>query len=134
MTAVGLAAVGYVTAVDPGPAGHYPGCPLLWLTGWYCPGCGGLRAVHALGHGDVGAAFGFNPLLVVLLPVALGLYAGWARRTWRTEQTGRPGSGRHQPGGGPGEHARLVIGVAGLALAVAFWVFRNLPAGAWAAP
>lgn len=49
--------------------GWYPRCPLFVLTGLYCPGCGALRAGHALLHGHLGEALAFNPLVVVALPV-----------------------------------------------------------------
>ncbi|WP_243717659.1 DUF2752 domain-containing protein [Actinomadura sp. KC345] len=62
---------------DPNESGHYPSCPFLAMTGFYCPGCGMTRLVHALTHGDVGTAFGLNPLLFVLLPVFGYLYARW---------------------------------------------------------
>ncbi|MQY02270.1 DUF2752 domain-containing protein [Actinomadura macrotermitis] len=78
--AAGLAAATAVVGlVDPHEPGHYPTCPLLALTGYYCPGCGGLRMVNSLVHGDVAAAFGSNPLLLVLL--ALPVYL-WGRWTW----------------------------------------------------
>ncbi len=32
-----------------------------------CPGCGTTRALHALVHGDVAAAFGWNPFTMTLL-------------------------------------------------------------------
>ena len=44
----------YVANVDPNVAGHYPTCPILAVTGWYCPGCGTLRAVHALAQSRCG--------------------------------------------------------------------------------
>ncbi|MFD0532703.1 DUF2752 domain-containing protein [Actinomadura luteofluorescens] len=66
---------------DPNEPGHYPGCPFLALTGYYCPGCGMTRLVYALAHGHVGTAFGLNPLLFVLLPVFGYLYARWTLRT-----------------------------------------------------
>ncbi|MCP9984250.1 DUF2752 domain-containing protein [Actinomadura madurae] len=66
---------------DPGEPGHYPGCPFLALTGFYCPGCGMTRFVYALTHGHLGAAFGFNPLLFVVLPVFGYLYVRWTVRT-----------------------------------------------------
>ena len=31
-------------------SGKLPGCPILEHTGFYCPGCGGTRAFHALMH------------------------------------------------------------------------------------
>ena len=45
-------AFAYVGTVDPNEPGHYPVCPLLRLTGVYCPGCGGLRSAYAFVHGD----------------------------------------------------------------------------------
>lgn len=36
--------------------------------GFYCPGCGTLRALHQLLHGNWRAALRFNPLLVICLP------------------------------------------------------------------
>jgi hypothetical protein len=47
----------------------YPRCPFHCLTGLNCPGCGSLRALHAVLHGQVIEAFCFNPLLVVCLPI-----------------------------------------------------------------
>ena len=59
---------------DPATAGIFPPCPLHYLTGWYCPGCGSLRAIHELLHGHLWAAWAMNPLTVVLLPfLAYGL-------------------------------------------------------------
>lgn len=57
---------------DPNQAGNpLPPCPFHWLTGWYCPGCGATRAMHALLHGDIAKAFAMNPLLVLALPLVL---------------------------------------------------------------
>jgi hypothetical protein len=53
---------------DPATSGIFPPCPLRYLTGWYCPGCGSLRAIHQLLHGNLRAAWALNPLTVVLLP------------------------------------------------------------------
>ena len=38
---------------DPHASGSWGFCPWLALTGHYCPGCGGLRAVNDLTNGDV---------------------------------------------------------------------------------
>ena len=74
-----VAAAALVVAfVDPSEPGHYPTCPFLFLTGWYCPGCGGLRMAHSLMHGDVAAAFGLNPLAMLLLPFVVYLWVRWA--------------------------------------------------------
>ena len=57
-------------------------CPTLALFGIDCPGCGGLRATHALAHGDIVTAFDHNALFVVLVPLLVGLWAVWAYRAW----------------------------------------------------
>ncbi len=46
----------------------YPVCLFHQWTGWHCPGCGALRALHSLTHGRFLAALHFNPLLVLALP------------------------------------------------------------------
>jgi hypothetical protein len=53
---------------DPATAGIFPPCPVRYLTGWYCPGCGSLRAIHQLLEGNLRAAWAMNPLTVILLP------------------------------------------------------------------
>lgn len=55
---------------DPALNSFYPGCMFHRVTGLNCPGCGSLRAMHQLLHGHLSAAFRFNPLLVISLPVA----------------------------------------------------------------
>lgn len=49
--------------------GGFPQCPFRALTGFLCPGCGSQRAIHALLHGDVVSAFGYNAVLVLFLPL-----------------------------------------------------------------
>lgn len=49
-------------------------CLFHTLTGGYCPGCGGTRAIRALGRGQVFLSFCYHPLvlyLAVFLPVLL---------------------------------------------------------------
>lgn len=77
-----VAATGFIRAVDPNEPGHYPMCPTLALLGIDCPGCGGLRATHALAHGDVAAALDHNALFVVMVPLLIGLWAMWMHRAW----------------------------------------------------
>jgi hypothetical protein len=64
--AVGIAVLYFF---DPATTAAYPRCPFRLLTGWLCPGCGSLRGLHQLLHGNVGAAFRLNPLMVSMLPV-----------------------------------------------------------------
>jgi len=71
-----IAALGLVMlrVFDPARSGVFPPCPVHYLTGWYCPGCGSLRAIHALLHGNLHTAWAMNPLTIVLLPfIAYGL-------------------------------------------------------------
>jgi len=56
---------------DPATSGVFPPCPVRYLTGWYCPGCGSLRAIHQLLHGNLQAGWAMNPLAVILLPFLL---------------------------------------------------------------
>ncbi len=46
-------------------------CPLHQWTGWQCPFCGGQRMVQALMHGELTAAFNYNPLLMCTQPLIL---------------------------------------------------------------
>lgn len=65
-----VAGAAIVYVFDPTTARFYPPCPFRLLTGLLCPGCGGTRALHALLHGDVAAAFAFNPMLFVAMGTA----------------------------------------------------------------
>lgn len=67
-------------SLDPSQSGLFPRCLFLELTGYKCPGCGSQRAIHALLHGDVAAAFRYNAMLLVAVPwIGLCLYA----ESWR---------------------------------------------------
>ena len=107
---------------DPHVPGSYGFCPWLALTGTACPLCGGLRAVHDLGQGDLVAAASSNLLVVAALPVVLALAMRYVAATRRG--SGTPYDDRT---------VRMVLLVA-VGVAVAFWVVRNLPFAAWLAP
>jgi hypothetical protein len=67
--ALPMAAVALVLFLfDPSKFGFYPRCTLYTTTGLYCPGCGSLRALHHLAHGEFLTALHYNLLLVVALP------------------------------------------------------------------
>ncbi len=52
--------------LDPVTQGHWlPHCRVRQLTGYACPGCGAQRALHALLHGRVVEAAGYNLLLAI---------------------------------------------------------------------
>jgi hypothetical protein len=120
VAASALAALAWIASVDPNEPGHYPTCPFLAVTGWFCPGCGSLRALHALAHGDLRDAVARNPLTVLALPVLLVWWAGWLVRTVR-------GRGRRWV-------APAWTLWALLAVVLAFTVARNLPGAAFLAP
>lgn len=91
-----------------------PGCVFKKVTGLDCPGCGMTRATCATLNGDLGKAFYFNPVGMVLLPLALlGLsieVAGWVR--------GKPLSHRFRIGRWGAAFLLAVI--------VGWWILRNL--------
>ncbi len=115
-----LAAVAVVGAVDPNQPGHYPTCPFLAVTGWFCPGCGSLRALHALAHGDLREALARNPLMVVTVPALVLWWGAWLVRSVRA----RP---RRWVAPAWTIWALLVV-------VVAYGVARNLPGAEFLAP
>jgi hypothetical protein len=102
------AALTYVGVVDPHrPGSLFPPCMFKAVTGWNCPGCGGLRMTHDLLHGDLSAAVMDNVFLLVGLP----LLAVWS--LWRVRR---------------GQRAFTPAGVtAVVVLAVVWTIVRNLP-------
>ncbi|MFC7486224.1 DUF2752 domain-containing protein [Knoellia sp. CPCC 206453] len=109
-----------VHLVDPNESGNYPTCPWLVLTGTYCPGCGTLRATHALTEGDVLLALQRNPVVVVAAVLGLVFLLRWFGRQWRDER--RRGS----------SPAWLLYGM--VVLLWAFWILRNIPGWTWLSP
>src|SRR5436190_23186880 len=59
------AATAALVAFDPATTWWFPSCPFHALTGWLCPLCGSLRAIHALLTGSPLAALAFNPFTIV---------------------------------------------------------------------
>lgn len=91
----------------------YPPCPFHALTGLQCPGCGSSRALHLLVHGEWRHALGFNPLLVLSLP----LLAIWgAHAAWRALRHDLP----------PAVLPRPTAAIT-LVVLLLFFVLRNLP-------
>jgi len=97
-------------------------CPFRAVTGWDCPLCGGTRMGDALLHGDVSAAFGFNPLAVVGLFV-LGILGV----LWAVEAAGGPAVRLPRPLADRLQRVRPSHWlVAGLVVAVIYTLARNL--------
>ena len=59
---------------DPSTSAIFPPCPPHALTKIHCPGCGTLRAMHALLHGDVKEALSQNILAVIFIPILPAMY------------------------------------------------------------
>ncbi|HOA30450.1 MAG TPA: DUF2752 domain-containing protein [Clostridia bacterium] len=59
---------------EPVKGGIFPPCPFNYLTGLYCPGCGILRGIHSLLHGNLLKAMDYNILMVLSLPLVFYLY------------------------------------------------------------
>jgi hypothetical protein len=97
-------------------------CPFRLLTGWDCPLCGGTRMGDALLHGDVAAAFRFNPLALVGLAI-LGVFGV----VWAVEAFGGPAFRLPRP---LSERLRRVRPmqwlVIGFLVALTYTVARNL--------
>ncbi len=114
--AIAVVAAGLVLFLfNPEESGLFPRCPFLMLTGYECPGCGSQRAIHALLHGNLCAAWGYNPLLVISLPyIIVGLMAEMSFRRVPFMCAVR----RHLYSG----RAVWVV----LVVIVAYWIGRNI--------
>lgn len=108
--AAAVSLVIFVRAFDPvgGPV-PYPRCPVKWLTGLDCPGCGSARALHSLLHGEFRQAWAYNPWMPVVAVMSLIAFVG-------TSRPGRLRSFIHSP---------LTLGTF-IALSLGWMVFRNI--------
>ncbi|MFT4299849.1 MAG: DUF2752 domain-containing protein [Aeromicrobium sp.] len=70
---------------DPHTSGSWGVCPFLLLTGQPCPGCGGLRAMNDLTHGDISGALGSNAMAVAFVVFMGVAWVVWIARRWRGE-------------------------------------------------
>lgn len=98
---------------DPATTEVFPLCPFRYFTGYYCPGCGSIRALHQLLHGHLLIAMSYNPLAVLSLPFIVYWGASQAVLLWR----GEPLPSRFVP-------ARWIWAL--LVVVLSFWVLRNL--------
>ena len=111
--AIGAAGV-FLFVLEPGKSALFPGCPFRTLTGFTCPGCGTTRGLHQLLHGNIGAAFQLNPLLILALPLLLYALLSYTITVMR----GQPLKRNSLP-------AKYIWAIFGVVLF--FWVFRNTP-------
>lgn len=59
------------------PGGPLPTCPTKAFLGIDCPGCGSLRMLYSLMHGNVWAAVRFNALGLVAVVLLVWAYVAW---------------------------------------------------------
>ena len=78
LTSIALLGAAILFWFDPARHAFYPVCLFKKLTGYDCPGCGGLRAMHHLLRGELWHAVELNALAVIALP----LLAGWGVVAW----------------------------------------------------
>ena len=88
-------------------------CPVLTVTGLYCPGCGMTRAAISLLHLDMYQSFRYNALLFFIPPL-YGIYYLANKYQWK------------KSGG--------AIMLSMLILAIGYGISRNIPALSWMAP
>ena len=115
VTAFAVAAIGawLLWNFDPSaPGSLFPPCVFRLVTGYYCPGCGLTRMLHALVHGDVARAASMNVLALAGLPVlgAIAVDTHYDRRLLRGRMRSLVYAGRFW-----------------LVAALVFGVLRNLP-------
>lgn len=113
VTAVLAAATAYTGIRDPHQAGFFPSCVFYSASGYYCPGCGGLRAVHDLVNGDLAGALQMNPLVVLgVIPAGIVVIAWWLLSA---------STDRVRP-----IHISTRVGIAIPVVLGIYWVVRNL--------
>lgn len=61
---------------NPSNSSHFPQCPFLTATGYYCTGCGSQRALHDLLHLDIAGVARHNLLFI---PAVLLIAYHWIR-------------------------------------------------------
>lgn len=106
---------------DPHVSGSWGICPSAAL-GFWCPGCGGLRAVNDLTHLDVLSAASSNLALVLAGPFVLLGLGVWTLDRWQ-------GRSRRIP-----ERVTSRGAYALVAALLVFMLLRNLPWFGWLAP
>lgn len=98
----------------PGETIIFPHCPFHTLTGFFCPGCGSLRAIHELLHGRIVSALDLNPLMVISIP-----FLGYAFLSYSLFLT----RGKRLP-----QIIKRPVWIwLILSIIIIFWVLRNLP-------
>jgi len=80
----GCAVVAWANPTEPG--NPLPVCPTKLVLGIDCPGCGSLRMIYSLMHGNLVAAVHYNAVSLIALPLLMIALVTWTVGRWR----GRP--------------------------------------------
>lgn len=83
ITILSLTVATALVAVRSPHNGGYGICPILAITGYECPTCGGLRSVHDMAHLDFASAWMMNPLVTIAVPLSAVALGMWWWRAWR---------------------------------------------------
>ncbi len=106
---------------DPHASYSWGFCPSAAL-GFWCPGCGGLRAVNDVTNLRFAEAASSNLALFIAMPILIAVILLWGLLRWRGTTIQVPA------------RVRVPAAVAAVVLVLCFTVLRNTPAGAWLAP
>lgn len=104
----------FVMMIGFNPLEWMPPCAFYAITGYYCPGCGGTRAVFALLHGHILRSVLYHP--IVLYTAILG---GWFMISQTIERFSK---GRVKIG----MHFRTIYLWLALALVVVHFIIKNI--------
>lgn len=114
ITAIIVAGSIILYSSNPATTNVFPSSPFRELTGLFCPGCGTLRGLHQLLHGNLEAAFGFNPFMVLCLPFMFYSYISYTMEVILGRQLYKPFI-----------HPKLISCL--LYSIIAYWFLRNIP-------
>ncbi|MFA5554157.1 MAG: DUF2752 domain-containing protein [Phycisphaerae bacterium] len=103
-----------VFVFNPAESKIFPPCPFKTITGFYCPGCGSLRAVHQLMHGHFIEAFRLNPLMVLFTVIMIAIFIAFLIPSEKIKHL-------------RSRFSKMPIALIVLVIIVAYWLLRNLP-------
>jgi hypothetical protein len=109
---MGCAVVWWADPTTPG--GVLAVCPVNALLGINCPGCGGLRMLYSLLHGELRTALRYNAAALPALPLLFWAWTAWVLARWRGRRV--PAFMRYR-----------WVPVVALAAVLMWFVVRNVP-------
>lgn len=112
--AVFVTAFSAVFIFNPAKSKIFPPCLFKTITGFYCPGCGSLRAVHQLMHGHFIEAFRLNPLMVLFAVIMVVIFIVFLIPSEKIKHL-------------RSKFSKMPIALIVLVIIIAYWILRNLP-------